>query len=257
MMDDRVRIAAIADLHYQKTSHGVLQELFAQVGSSADVLLICGDLVHLGLPEETEVLVKELAILKLPIIAVLGNHEFESTKQEEVKKILTDAGIVVLDGTACEYFGIGFAGVKGFAGGFGRHSLEPWGEQSIKVFVKETVREALKLESALASLRTSKLVALLHYAPIRATVEGEPPEIMPFLGSSRLEEPLNRYGVTVAFHGHAHRGQPEGKTREGTPVYNVALRVLEKNYPNRPPFRLFEIPLKEESESHVARPRID
>jgi Icc-related predicted phosphoesterase len=257
MIKDKVRIAAIADLHYQKTSHGVLRELFAHIGKSADVLLICGDLVHLGLPEETEVLVQELAVVKLPVIAVLGNHEFESSKQEQVKKILVEAGIVVLDGTACEYYGVGFAGVKGFAGGFGRLALEPWGEQSIKDFVKETVRESLKLESALASLRTSRLVALLHYAPIRATVEGEPPEILPFLGSSRLEEPLNRYNVTVAFHGHAHRGQPEGKTREGTPVYNVALRVLEKKFPNRPPFRLFEIPLKEEGESHAAGAKVD
>lgn len=253
MTEEKVRIAAIADLHYQKTSHGVLQELFAQVAKSADVLLLCGDLVHLGLPEETEVLIKELTLVKLPIIAVLGNHEFESDKQDQVKQIMADAGIVLLDGTSCEFYGIGFAGVKGFAGGFGRHALEPWGEQSIKDFVKETVRESLKLESALASLRTSKLVALLHYAPIRATVEGEPLEILPFLGSSRLEEPLNRFGVTVAFHGHAHRGQPEGRTREGTPVYNVALRVLEHTFPNRPPFRLFEIPLKEESESHAAR----
>jgi Icc-related predicted phosphoesterase len=256
MIQDKVRIAALADLHYQKTSHGVLKDVFAQIAKNADILLLCGDLVHLGLPEETEVLAKELAVVKLPIIAVLGNHEFESSKQDEVKKIMADAGVVILDGTACQYYGIGFAGVKGFAGGFGRLALEPWGEQSIKDFVKETVRESLKLESALASLRTSKLVALLHYAPIRATVEGEPPEILPFLGSSRLEEPLNRYGVTVAFHGHAHRGQPEGKTREGTPVYNVALKVLEQKYPNRPPFRLFDIPLKEESENHVARPRI-
>ncbi len=257
MTGDKVRIAAIADLHYQRTSHGVLTDLFAHIARSADVLLICGDLVHLGLPEETEILTKELAVVKLPIIAVLGNHEFESNKQDEVKKILVEAGIVLLDGTAREFYGIGFAGVKGFAGGFGRHSLEPWGEQSIKDFVKETVRESLKLESALASLRTSRLVALLHYAPIRATVEGEPPEILPFLGSSRLEEPLNRYGVTAAFHGHAHRGQPEGKTREGTPVYNVALRVLEKNFPNRPPFRLFEIASEKESESHVARAKIE
>jgi Icc-related predicted phosphoesterase len=250
-MKEYVRIAAIADLHYQKTSHGVLQDLFAEIAKSADVLLICGDLVHLGLPEETEVLARELSVVKLPIIAVLGNHECESDKQDEVKAILADAGIVLLDGTACEFFGVGFAGVKGFAGGFGRHALEPWGEQSIKAFVKETVHESLKLASALASLRTPNIVALLHYSPIRATVEGEPLEIFPFLGSSRLEEPLNRYRVVAAFHGHAHRGQPEGKTREGIPVYNVALRVLEKNYPNRLPFRLLTIPLTMKDPSHA------
>jgi len=256
-MKDSVRIAAIADLHYKKTSHGVLQKLFTQIAESADVLLICGDLVHLGLPEETEVLARELSVIKLPTIAVLGNHECESDKQDEVKAILADAGIVLLDGTACEFFGIGFAGVKGFAGGFGRQSLEPWGEQTIKAFVKETVHESLKLASALASLKTSKIVALLHYSPIRDTVEGEPPEIFPFLGSSRLEEPLNRYRVTAAFHGHAHRGQPEGKTREGIPVYNVALRVLEQSYPHRPPFRLLEIPMARETDSHASRAKVE
>lgn len=256
-MKDTVRIAAIADLHYKKTSHGVLQKLFSHISESADVLLICGDLVHLGLPEETEVLAKELKVVKLPIIAVLGNHECESDKQDEVQEILADAGILLLDGTACEFFGIGFAGVKGFAGGFGRQALEPWGEPSIKAFVKETVHESLKLTSALASLKTSKIVALLHYSPIRETVEGEPPEIFPFLGSSRLEEPLNRYRVTAAFHGHAHRGQPEGKSREGIPIYNVALRVLEQNFPHRPPFRLLEIPMVGENESHASHAKVE
>lgn len=251
-MKDTVRIAAIADLHYKKTSHGRLQTLFAYIARSADVLLICGDLVDLGLPEETELLVKELRIVKIPILAVFGNHECESDRQEEVRTICRDAGIILLDGTACEFFGVGFAGVKGFAGGFDRHALQPWGEACIKGFVKETVHESLKLASALASLKTPQIVALLHYSPIRETVEGEPPEIFPFLGSSRLEEPLNRYRVTAAFHGHAHRGSPEGKTREGIPVYNVALSVLEKNNPNRPPFRLLEVPLKTESERHGA-----
>lgn len=256
-MKDTVRIAAIADLHYKKTSHGVLQKLFSHIAESADVLLICGDLVHLGLPEETELLAKELKVVKLPIIAVLGNHEYESDKQDEVKEILARAGILLLDGSACEFFGVGFAGVKGFAGGYGRQSLEPWGEPSTKAFVKETVHESLKLTSALASLKTSKMIALLHYSPIRETVEGENPEIFPFLGSSRLEEPLNRYRVTAAFHGHAHRGQPEGKTREGIPVYNVALRVLQENFPHRPPFRLLEIPVAGENDSHASCAKVE
>jgi len=251
-MKDSVRIAAIADLHYKKTSHGVLQKLFSEIARSADILLICGDLVHLGLPEETEVLVRELSVVRIPTIAVMGNHECESDKQDEVRDILADAGTVLLDGTACEYFGVGFAGVKGFANGFGSEALQPWGEPSIKAFVKETVHESLKLAAALASLHTEKIVALLHYSPIRATVEGEPPEIFPFLGSSRLEEPLNRYHVAAVFHGHAHRGQPEGKTRQGIPVFNVALRVLERNYPTRPPFRLLKIPLTEGNGCHVA-----
>jgi Icc-related predicted phosphoesterase len=241
---ERVRLAAVGDLHYTKTSHGTLQPLFAQIAKSADILLLCGDLVDYGLPEETEILAKELAGVKIPIIAVLGNHEFESGKQEDVQRILSDAGIIILDGNAHEVLGIGFAGVKGFAGGFGEQSLQPWGEQAIKRFVQEAVDEALKLESALAKLRTSQRIALLHYSPIQATVEGEPSEIFPFLGSSRLEEPLNRYHVTAVFHGHAHRGCPEGLTKANVPVYNVALKVLERNFPDQPPFRLVEVPLE-------------
>jgi Icc-related predicted phosphoesterase len=141
---------------------------------------------------------------------------------------------------------VGFAGAKGFCGGFGRGALGPWGERTIKMFVQEAVDEALKLEAALARLRTSRRVALLHYAPIRGTVEGEPTEIFPYLGSSRLEEPINRYRVSVAFHGHAHRGAPEGRTTAGVPVFNVAMPLLARRNPDRPPFLVFELPLDDE-----------
>ena len=219
-----------------------LQQLFRLVSESADVFLLCGDLTDYGLPEEAHTLTKELAAaMKLPVIAVLGNHDYESGKQVELQRILSDAGVHVLDGDACEVRGIGFAGVKGFAGGFGRGTLEPWGEPSIKHFVHEAVDEALKLEAALARLHTTRRVALLHYAPIQDTVTGEPPEIFPFLGSGRLEEPLNRYEVTVVFHGHAHHGRPQGKTKSGVPVYNVAVPVLRQAYPERPPFRIVEV----------------
>jgi Icc-related predicted phosphoesterase len=140
---------------------------------------------------------------------------------------------------------VGFAGVKGFGGGFGRHTLEAWGETGIKSFVYEAVEEALKLEKALARLGTRQRIAVLHYAPIQATVEGEPPPIFPFLGSSRLEEPLNRYQVTAVFHGHAHHGSPEGRTREGVPVYNVALRVLRAHLGEETSFRVLEVPVAE------------
>lgn len=240
---ERVRLAALADIHYTQSSHGALQPVFAQISQSADVLVLCGDLVNYGLPEETEIFVKELVGLTIPIVAVLGNHEFESGKQEEVRGILSDAGIVVLDGDGCEICGIGFVGTKGFAGGFGEQSLQPWGERMIKSFVQEAIDETLKLESALARLRTTQRIALLHYSPIQATVEGEPPEIFPFMGSSRLEEPLNRYRVTAVFHGHAHHGRPQGRTTGNVPVYNVAMKVLQHNFPDRLPFRLLEVPL--------------
>ncbi len=240
---DTLRIAAVADLHCTRRSQGMLQSLFAQVAAQADVLLLCGDLVDYGLPDEAELLTKELAALKLPILAVLGNHEYESGRVDDVVRILCDAGVTVLDGDAYEVEGVGFAGVKGFGGGFGRAALQPWGEETIKRFVHETVEEALKLESALAKLRTGQRVALLHYSPIQTTVEGEPPEIFAFLGSSRLEEPLNRYPVAAVFHGHAHHGTLEGQTSGGIPVYNVAMPLLRRGFPNQLPVRILEVPV--------------
>ncbi|HEV8713070.1 MAG TPA: metallophosphoesterase [Candidatus Binatia bacterium] len=239
-----VRLAAVGDIHYRRTSHGSLQPLCAQITESADVLLLCGDIIDYGLPEEARLFTKELTTaVKIPILAVFGNHEYESGKQEEVQQIFADAEICVLDGDAHEVYGIGFAGVKGFAGGFGEHALQAWGEETLKRFVHDAVNETLKLESALAKLRTTHRIAILHYSPLQATVEGEPTEIFAFLGSSRLEEPLNRYPVTVVFHGHAHRGSPEGQTKGGVPVYNVAMPLLQRAFPERPPFRLVDIPL--------------
>lgn len=239
---EMVRLAAVGDIHCTKTSQGALQPLFSQISESADVLLLCGDLTDYGLPEEAHVLAKELTTaVKIPVVAVLGNHDFESGNQNEVRQILCDAGINVLDGEACEFYGVGFAGVKGFAGGFGRWALGAWGEESIKRFVHEAIEEALKLETALARLDTPQRIAVLHYSPIKATVEGEPAEIFPFLGTSRLEEPLNRYPVTAVFHGHAHGGSPEGRTSSDIPVYNVAMPLLRRYFPDHPPFRLLEV----------------
>jgi Icc-related predicted phosphoesterase len=236
-----VRVAAIGDLHCTKSSAGTLLPLFARISESADILLIAGDLTDYGMPEEAAVLARELASLKIPAVAVLGNHDFESGKQEEVCRILTAAGLPILDGDACELQGIGIAGIKGFGGGFGPRALGPWGETIIKQFVHEAVNEALKLEAALARLRTAQRIALLHYSPIQATVEGEPLEIYPFVGSSRLEEPLNRYAVSLVVHGHAHRGQPEGRTSGNVPVYNVSMPLLARLHPEVPAFRVFHL----------------
>lgn len=239
-----VRVAAIGDLHCGKTSQGRIQPLFADASQFADVLVLCGDLTDYGLPEEAHILAKELAgIAKIPTLAVLGNHDYESAREDEVRKILVDAGIILLDGDAVVVEGIGFAGVRGFAGGFGRGTLGSWGEKTVKAFVQEAIDEAMKLESALARLRTESRIAVLHYAPIRETVENEPVEIFPFLGCSRLEEPLNRYPVTAVVHGHAHNGTHEGRTTTGVPVYNVSLPLMRKTFPDRPPFRILEVPV--------------
>jgi Icc-related predicted phosphoesterase len=246
-----MRVAAVGDIHCKKTSQGVFQPLFAAMAAAADVLILAGDLTDLGLADEARVLAKELGAAKTtPIVAVLGNHDYESGETDQVKAILGEAGMSILDGDAFEIHGVGFAGAKGLGGGFGQRALQPWGEDIMKRFVRETIDEALKLESALAKLRTAQRVVVLHYSPIRETVEGEPSEIFPFLGSSRLEEPLLRYPVSVVFHGHAHHGRPEGRTRSGVPVYNVCLPLLVDPASDRPPFRLVDL-------DHIEIPQTD
>lgn len=235
-MKSFVRLAAIGDLHYGKTSQGLLQPIASAVAAAqADVLALCGDLTDYGQPEEARGLVKELTgSVKVPMVAVLGNHDYEGGAVAELKQIFSDAGITILDGDAWEHQDVGFAGVKGFAGGFGRGTLSPWGEPAVKTFVQEAIAEALKLEAALSRLRTPHRIALLHYAPIPGTVEGEPLEIYPFLGCSRLEEPLGRYAVDAVLHGHAHNGTFEGRTMGNVPVYNVAWPLLRKRAPEQP-----------------------
>ena len=221
---DVIRIAAVGDMHVPRGGHAGLQPAFNAAAENADVLVLAGDITDYGLADEAKIVAGALASVRIPVIAVLGNHDFESGHQAEVTKILVDAG------------------VKGFGGGFGPRALAPWGEDSIKSFVHEAVNEALKLESALARLRTPHRIAVMHYAPILGTVSGEPPEIYPFLGSSRLEDPLNRYPVSAVFHGHAHRGSLEGRTREGSPVYNVAMPLLVQSFPGQAPIRIIELP---------------
>src|SRR5687768_10741154 len=249
-----VRIAAVSDIHCGAAGQGAFHTLFSEIDERADIFVICGDLTDYGQPEEAKVLAKELTgTIRIPTLGVLGNHDFESGKEGEICDILGDVGVKMLDGESHEVLGVGFAGIKGFAGGFGRGALGPWGEKIIKDFVHEAVNEALKLETALARLRTSQRIALLHYAPISATVEGEPLEIWPYLGSSRLEEPLSRYSVAAVFHGHAHHGSPEGKTSGGAPVYNVSMQVLQRAFPDRPPYRVIEVARDEVIEGAGAR----
>lgn len=239
-----MRLAAVADLHCPRNTPETLSRFLEPVADAAEVLVLCGDLTDRGLEEEARALARVLTTtVKIPILAVLGNHDYDAGQPEAVKKILTDAGVRVLDGDSVEVRGVGFVGVKGFAGGFGSRALQPWGEAVIKAFVREAVDEALKLESALAKLTVEPKVALLHYSPIEATTKGEAPEILPFLGSSRLEEPLTRYAVNAVMHGHAHHGSPDGRTRGDVPVYNVALPVLQRFFPDRPPFRVIELPV--------------
>ncbi len=223
-----VRVAALGDIHVTEHAPDRYRNLFTAIAHDADILVLCGDLTNRGLPDEAAVLADVLRAVPMPVLAVLGNHDYESGQADEVTRILCQGGVVMLDDEPHEACGVGFAGAVGFIGGFDGHSLAPFGEDLIKRLVHETVDQALKLESGLSRLRTEHRVAVLHYAPIKATVEGEPPEIFPFLGSSRLVEPVDRLGVDLVVHGHAHHGTHQGKTPRGIPVYNVSEAIMQR-----------------------------
>src|SRR3984957_11002859 len=235
-----MRVAATADLHFSPQSYAKLQDQFERVRDEADVLVLAGDLTNYGQPNEMEPLLNVLVRLRVPAIAVLGNHDYESGKEEELCQMMIAAGVKVLNGSAYERDGVGFAGTKGFVGGFGRGALTAFGEPEIKEFVKASIDEALKLERAMSQLRTQKRVVVLHYSPIIGTVIGEAPEIFPFLGTSRLAEVVDRHGADLVFHGHAHNGQLEGKTAGGVPVHNVATTLLQAQQPSKV-YRVFDI----------------
>jgi len=223
-----VRLAAIGDLHYKEDSAGLADEILADVEQAADVLLLAGDLADKGRPEEMAVMLGDLRRLRLPILAVVGNHDHESDQHVLLISMMRDAGICVLDCETCVIGDVGFVGTKGFCGGFGARTVATFGERALKSFVGTSIAEAARLERALASLETKRRVAIMHYSPIRETLAGESMELYPFLGTSRLAEVLDRCGVDAAFHSHAHHGHPMGTTPGGIPVYNVSRFVLQR-----------------------------
>jgi Icc-related predicted phosphoesterase len=225
--DAKLRVAAIGDLHVMEDSVAPYRELFTEISNSADVLVLCGDLTNFGKTREAEILADDIKSCSIPVLGVLGNHDYECGQPEKVCEILTAAGMKILNEQAVEIDGVGFAGVKGFMGGYGRGELAPFGEPIAKAFVDEVMNEARKLENQLRTLRTDRSVAVLHYSPIEETIEGEPPAIFQYLGSQRLCEPIDRFDhVKAVVHGHAHHGTYEGRTPLGRPVYNVAQFVL-------------------------------
>ena len=235
-----MRVAAIGDLHVQENDEAPYRELFTEISSHADVLLLCGDLTNFGRTREAEILAEDIKACTIPVLGVLGNHDYECGQPEIVCEILHGAGMVVIDEQAHEIDGVGFAGVKGFLGGFGRGELAPFGEPIVKAFVDEAMKEARKLENALRTLRTERSVAVLHYSPVTDTLEGEPMEIYQYLGAQRLAEPIDRFDhVKAVVHGHAHHGTYEGRTPLGKPVYNVAQFVVKPLFGR--PYALIEI----------------
>jgi Icc-related predicted phosphoesterase len=226
--DGKLRVAAIGDLHVMEDSIAPYRELFAEISNEAEVLVLCGDLTNFGKTKEAEILAEDIRACAIPVIGVLGNHDYECGQPENVTAILQSVGMKVLDEQAVEIEGVGFAGVKGFMGGYGRGELAPFGEPIAKAFVQEALDEARKLENQLRTLRTARSVAVLHYSPITDTIEGEPEAIFQYLGSQRLCDPIDRFEhVKAVVHGHAHHGTFEGKTPLGKPVYNVAQFVLK------------------------------
>jgi Icc-related predicted phosphoesterase len=243
----KINIAALGDTHITETSQGSLQPVLQHINNEADILLLCGDLTNLGLPEEADILIEELSHCQIPVVAVLGNHDFENDKQEEIRRKLLDHKVTVLEGT--EYVfekgeeKIGFTGVKGFGGGFNPNMWGRFGEKEQKAFYDAVASEVEKLEIGLSTLQSREVdhrFVLLHFSPIRATVEGDLIEMYPFLGSSRLEEVIDRYDVTAVFHGHSHFGSPEGTTAKGIPVFNVAMPLMQKVHPDKP-YKIFEV----------------
>lgn len=239
-MSDTLRLAAIGDLHVNEQDGKSYRDLFREISDNADVLALCGDLTNFGKTGEAERLASDLSACSIPVVGVLGNHDYECGQPEEVAHILRQGGMTLLDEQAVVVKDVGFAGVKGFVGGFGRGELGAFGEAAIKTFVDESLNEARKLENGLRSLRTERTVAVLHYAPIPETVAGEPPEIFPFLGSSRLADAVDRFeNVKAVVHGHAHRGTYEGKTLRGVPVFNCAQFVVSARFGR--PYALLDV----------------
>lgn len=233
-----LRVAAIGDLHAGEGERHPFRELFTEMAQAADVLALCGDLTNLGAVKEAEILAEDLAACPLPKVGVLGNHDYECDCVEAISAILREAGLCLLEGQATEIQGVSFVGAKGFAGGFGRYLLGSFGEAATKAFVAEGVQEALRLENAMRSAKSHRVLVILHYAPVVETVQGEPVEIFPFLGSSRLAETIDRFPVNAIVHGHAHHGSFEGRTPKGIPVFNVAKQIPK---PHGRPYHILQI----------------
>lgn len=241
------RIAAIGDIHVKESDQGKWKDCFHAVSEKADVLLLCGDLTDTGKKKEAKVLAEELTACSIPVVAVLGNHDYENDQQDDIRQVLASSNFHLLNGESIVIGDVGFAGVKGFGGGFDRFMMPMFGEKMNKEYVRAATEESLRLDQALVRLDKQgqdgeeiKKIVLLHYSPIKATVQGEPEELFPFLGSSHLVEPLDRRQVLAAFHGHAHSGSLRGETNAGVKVFNVAKPILVREGYTFP-FYLFEV----------------
>lgn len=229
-----LRLAAIADLHVAEDSSGKFAPHWQTLHEAADVLLLGGDLTNHGNARQAQVLAQELTVVQVPVIAVLGNHDYHANQPAQVRQALESVGVTVLEGETATLtingITLGVAGTKGFGGGFAGACGHAFGEPEMKEFMCVTERMAARLEENLHGLTTALRVALLHYAPVKETLAGERLEIYPFLGSYLLAEALDRGGADLVLHGHAHHGAEKGVTAHGIPVRNVAMPLLKRAY---------------------------
>ncbi|MDI6715333.1 MAG: metallophosphoesterase [Actinomycetota bacterium] len=231
-----VRVAAVGDVHtpLERSAAQSLKVGFTNINKKADILAIAGDLTAHGLAEEAETLIYVLEDVKIPIVCVLGNHDYHNFQENDIKRVLEKGDIVVLDGnsTVIEVDGykVGFAGTKGFGGGFGLRALPDFGEEIFRKMYREGMSEAEKIGRGLQSLEADFKIVLLHYSPIKETLYGEPPEVYAFLGASIMAGPIDKYGANLVLHGHAHYGTEKGMTSGGVPVRNVAMSTMGRPY---------------------------
>lgn len=250
-----IRLAAVGDVHAGLDSAGRLRPRWHELADDADAFLLAGDLTKGGEVDEARVLADELTDLGLPVIAVLGNHDHQAGRPNDVRRVLGDAGVTVLEGETARLevrgTSVGVVGAKGFAGGFEGAMATEFGEEEMKAFVRHTRQRAEAIDRQLALLEADIRVVLMHYSPVRDTLHGEPVEIFAFLGSYLLAEPCDRAGVDLVLHGHAHRGSPAGRTRGGVPVRNVAQPVIRR------PYRVFALDPEPEPGSRLRDDRND
>jgi Icc-related predicted phosphoesterase len=229
-----IRVAAVGDVHVGFDSAGVLRPRWEELPHEADLFLLAGDLTKGGEVEEAAVLAGELDGLGLPVVAVLGNHDHHAGRPDEVREVLVDAGVDVLEGETAIFTvdgaSVAVVGAKGFGGGYEGATASEFGEAEMKAFVRHTKERADAIDRELQTVEADVRLVLMHYSPVRDTLVGEPRELYPFLGSYLLAEPVDRASVDLVLHGHAHRGAAIGATPGGVPVRNVAQTVIERPY---------------------------
>jgi Icc-related predicted phosphoesterase len=231
----RIRIAAAGDVHFGgDADRERALAAFAALEGRVDLVLLAGDLTTHGEPEEAAVLGEAASTLDVPVLTVLGNHDWHANRVPEVTALLEDAGIQLLDrGHTIRQFQdveVGIVGAKGHIGGFPGSYLPDFGEPDLRAVYANCTREVEAIEDGLKAVETCPLrIVLLHYAPTTDTLLGEPEPIWAFLGTDRLAGPIVHHQPDLVLHGHAHAGTFEGHLGD-VPVFNVSVPVMKRDF---------------------------